>query len=60
MKLSSSSSDVPKALATPPLAVAPLTLPDMSPGLERRKKLPKPVRFRSKAGTCYIKFFSGI
>ena len=50
MKLSSSSSDVPKALAAAPLVASPLILPDISPGLERQKKVPKPMRFSSKAG----------
>ncbi|KAJ1529946.1 hypothetical protein ONE63_006674 [Megalurothrips usitatus] len=55
MKMSSSSSDVPKALATPPLTPSsPSTPPELSVGLERGKKAPKARSFRSKSGVASI------
>ncbi|KAK3915554.1 Supervillin [Frankliniella fusca] len=51
MKISSSTTDVPKILGTPPLTPdTPMTPPDLTPALERGKKIPKPRSFRSKTG----------
>lgn len=50
MKMSTLASDVPKAFTPPLTPDASLTPPDLSPGCDRRKKTPKPLRFQSKTG----------